>query len=194
MRMRIAPLILFVFSVSPAAAGLIANGGFETGDFTGWTVSGGAFDCGGATPGISSNDPHSGTYSACFGNPGTLTFISQTLATVPGQVYLVSFWYAQQPGNQAVANEARVLWGGATIADVTNVSVTPWVSAAFAAAATGASTQLQFGFENVPGWFAHDEVTVDAVPEPGAGVLCAVGLILLPTLLLRRRTRPVRVS
>ncbi len=52
------------FSVAhPAKANLITNGGFETGDFTGWTVSGDTF-VHGTYAGIS---PHSGNFQALVG-------------------------------------------------------------------------------------------------------------------------------
>lgn len=175
----------------PAAAGLVGNGGFETGDFTDWTVSGAAFTCGSPTPGISTNGPHSGTYSACFGNPDSLTFISQVLATVPGQEYEVSFWYAQQPPADIRSNEAEVIWGGTTVINAFNVPVTPWTFAAFEVTASGASTQITFGFDNGPGWFALDDVSVDAVPEPCAAVLCGIGFALLAAFRgLRRKAAP----
>lgn len=155
------------------------NGGFETGNWHGWTVSGGAFYCGNHPAGISTSAPHSGMYSACFGNPNTLTFISQTLATVPGQEYEISFWYAQQPPDQTVENEAQIIWGGSTLADVFNVPVRPWSFAAIFATATDTSTTIQFGFDNVPGWFALDDVSVDPVPEPEVAVLCGIGFALL---------------
>ena len=178
--------VLLFLACGAAHAGLIVNGGFETGNFTGWTVTGAGFNCG-SPSGISNNTPHSGTYSACFGNPSALTFISQALATTPGQQYAVTFWYAQQPSNQTPSNEVRVSWDGLIVADVSNVPVRTWTYAGFYATASGTSTQLQFGFENGPGWFSLDDVQVDAVPEPGAVILCGLGLGLLG--LLRRGAR-----
>jgi hypothetical protein len=45
----------------PASANLITNGGFETGDFTGWTHVGGA-----VVFGASGLPPHSGKFVAFF--------------------------------------------------------------------------------------------------------------------------------
>jgi hypothetical protein len=171
--------VLLLLSPFPAAAGLIANGDFETGDFTGWTVSGAAFNCGNTIPGISTIGPYSGTYSACFGSPDGLTFISQVLTTAPGQEYEVSFWYAQQPPDYVPSNEVEIIWGGTTVVNAFNIPVTPWKPAAFEVTASGTSTQIEFGFDNVPGWFALDDVSVDAVPEPRTGILCGIGLALL---------------
>ena len=46
-------------------SGIIQNGGFETGDFTGWVITGHDND-----PVITNVNPHSGTYSAAAGNFG----------------------------------------------------------------------------------------------------------------------------
>lgn len=177
-------LVLLLLACGAANAGLVVNGGFETGDFTGWTVTGAPFNCG-SPPGISTNGPHSGEYSACFGNPTDLTFISQALATAPGQEYEVSLWYAQQPPGYAPSNEAQIFWDGVKVEEAFNVPVTTWAFAAFLATASGTSTTIEFGFENGPGWFALDDVSVDPIPEPQAVILCGLGLGLLG--LLRRR-------
>ena len=81
------------------------------------------------------------------------------------------------------------MWGADTLANVSNVPVTAWKLAGSYVTATGTSTTIEFGFENGPGWFALDDVSVDpvSVPEPQSMILCAVGLGLLG--LLRRGAR-----
>lgn len=66
-------------------AELIVNGGFETGDFTGWSLSGTAQVLSGS-PG--SNYVHAGSYGATLG----AGILSQTFLTSPGHVYDVSLW------------------------------------------------------------------------------------------------------
>jgi len=116
-----------------------------------------------------------------------MTYISQTLTTVPGQEYAFTFDYAQMPLNQTPDNLADVTWGAAALANnVPNVSPTTWQFTGGLELATGPSTTIEFGFENGPGWFALDDVDVEAaVPEPQAMVLCGLGLGLLGW--LRRR-------
>src|SRR5262245_1660590 len=66
----------------PVKANLIQNPGFETGDLTGW--SGSHVAVVGTQFGIS---PHSGNFQEV--NLLPLAFLSQTLATTPGQSYTI---------------------------------------------------------------------------------------------------------
>jgi hypothetical protein len=73
-------------TVTTTSGGGIVNGGFETGDFTGWTTSG-------AT--AISTTAHSGTHSAMIGLNAPFagdSSIAQTF-TVPSGVTTLSFWY-----------------------------------------------------------------------------------------------------
>ena len=80
---------------------LVQNGGFETGDFTGWTLVGNTIVYnwrGNSTVYDAVEDAasgydvvHSGTYGAFLGDDQLAT-LSQSLTTVAGQNYLLSFW------------------------------------------------------------------------------------------------------
>ena len=67
----------------PASANLIVNGGFETGNFSGWTQTGNTLNDGvtGTFQGVA---PASGSYQAYFGAVNSQGGIEQTIATTVG--------------------------------------------------------------------------------------------------------------
>ena len=62
--------VIVMLESGSAKADLVVNGGFETGDFTGWTLNGHN-----TLNFVSSENPHSGTYSAQAGD-NALAFLS----------------------------------------------------------------------------------------------------------------------
>ena len=193
---RILSLVAFCALIPPAARAdnLVANGGFETGDFTGWTTAPAAS---GSLFGVDNNDPttnnsgdlpHSGTYFAYFGGTtvGSYDGISQDLATVPGTTYQVSFWLANDDGPE---NDFQAYWGGNLILDVNNADPFGYTNYTFTETATSASTQLMFLAYQVPGYFNLDDVSVSSIPEPSSFVLAGIVSIILGGVSLRRKRR-----
>lgn len=76
-------LLLAITAVS--RADLIINGGFETGDFTGWTTAG-TLDVKSGAPG--SNFVHTGSHGATLG----AAKLSQAFVTTAGHVYDLNIW------------------------------------------------------------------------------------------------------
>jgi hypothetical protein len=146
---------LFLVFTAPvqAAVPLVQNGGFETGSFSSWTWSGNST----FTYVTTGQYAHSGTYGAELGPSGSLGYLSQTLATVPGQIYLLSFW-VENFGN--TNNELSVAWNGSTLYDQFNLPVFGWSNYVFAVTATNTSMVLQFGFRNDPVYFGFDDISV----------------------------------
>lgn len=155
----------FALTITAVNAEIVLNGGFETGDFTNWTVvdtSGNTFvDNGSNYTGIV---PHSGAYYAALGPVGSLGSLSQTLTTDIGQSYLLSLWLNSPDGD--TPNEFLVNWNGSTIFDQTNMPATGWRNLQFVVTATGTNTLLQFQSRNDPSFFGLDDVSVLPTP-PG---------------------------
>jgi hypothetical protein len=137
---------------------IVQNGGFETGDFTGWTQSGDSNDTQ-----ISTNASyvHSGNYSAVLGPPSTPGYLGQNLATYPGQTYLFSFWLRNPTGG--TPNQFQALWNNTLLVAQTNLTGTAWNHFQLLVAATGTVTPLQFGIIDSPDYLALDDVSVTPV-------------------------------
>jgi hypothetical protein len=93
----------------PAPSGGIVNGGFEDGNFTGWTTSG-------AGESVVSSGCHSGTYCAMVGK-ATATHGSSNVwqtFTAPSGVSHISIWY-----NESCPGSVSTEWATAAITDNT---------------------------------------------------------------------------
>ena len=159
----------------------VGNGGFESGDLTYWTyvgdttltfaLAGDDGDVGGqnALPGQPDElFVHSGIYGGYLGqwpDDGTL---SQTVPTVAGQELLVSFWLTSVPDDrgETAPNEFVAKWNGATLYMATNLPAFGWTNMQYVVSSAGTSGTLEFDFNNTPGAFGLDDVTVQTLPAP----------------------------
>jgi hypothetical protein len=178
-----------------AQANLVSNGGFETGDFTGWTESGpdfcvgASFACDGyvfpADPG-----PHSGTYAAYLGADGpggTDDLLGQTLTTTAGQGYYLQFFLAAPTVFGGYSpSQFTVEWDGDVVDAIVNLANNSYVEYSFWVRGTGSDTLL-FDAYNAPGVFVLDDVSVTSAPEPAAFVLLLVGMTAVGVAARRRR-------
>jgi subtilase family serine protease len=164
----------------------VGNGGFETGDLTDWTLVGSSelvFALAGDDADVAGEEAlpgqpdeqfvHSGLYGAYLGEYAwngypAVGSLSQTVATSPGQQYLVSFWLTCVPDSQGVTtnNEFTAQWNNLTLYAQTNLDAFGWTNLEFVVPATTTSTTLEFDFNNDPGAFGLDDVTVEPVPAP----------------------------
>jgi len=136
------------------AGNLVVNCGFETGDFTGWTRSG---DQGFTN--IDAISAHSGSFGLDTGPTGDLGFIAQNLATTSGASYSLCYWLANTGGSP---NRFQVSWGGVILRDDSNLAVFPYAQSCVNVVAPSDSTELKFGFQQVPSYFYFDDVSVAA--------------------------------
>jgi len=157
---------------------ILQNGGFETGDFSFWSLSGTSASSYNAVVSSSTYSGylvHSGTYGAFLGEAGSLAYLSQTLPTIPGQVYLLSFWF-ENPNvifsggvtpNQFVVNWNTNSPSVNTIFNQINMAaLNTWTNMTFILTATGTNTTLQFGSRNDPAAFGLDDINVWPIPNP----------------------------
>lgn len=174
-------LIVMLATNSAFAGGnLVNNGGFETGDFTDWTV-----DLAAAGSNLSViAQPHTGTFSAIFSAEGAnYDEISQSVPTIMGEQYTLSFWIQ----NLGVGNDSlQVEWEGVNVLDQTPVGteLENWVEivvSPLSASANGSELRM-LGLDNISA-FLIDDVSVTLVPEPSS----LIGFGLAGMLLIRRR-------
>ena len=182
---------------------LVANCGFETGDFTAWTLSGNdvpielgnLYGVEGADPfdGIS---PFSGLFQAYFADlVSNATTLSQTLATVPGKVYTVSWLLAQDTAvGTGYTNAFSASFNGAPLVNLAAVPVEGYTKYSYTGLATGSSTVLSLTLGDDLGEFLLDDVEVAVAPEPAAWQLGMGGLCLACLLARKGRNRTGPVS
>ncbi|MER2252559.1 flagellin [Methylorubrum podarium] len=130
---------------------LAVNGGFEAG-LAGWTV-------GANTSWNQVRAPaRSGTAGYAMGTSGTPTTVSQTLATVPGQSYLLSFWLKNDPGG--TSNFFKADWNGATVVARGADPAGPFIEYHVTVTATGPTSVLTFEARQDTNWWYLDDVSV----------------------------------
>ena len=158
---------------------LVQNGGFETSDFTDWTLFGDGIIGNEILDAVESpfgpdhfSVAHSGTYGALLGD-SPMAILQQTLPTVPGQKYLISFWLNNPVAGAPTLNhmeQFEVNWNTNAITNtvyyVQNPPAFGWTNFNFVLAGTGTNTTLQFGAQNQPDFFGVDDISAIVIPPP----------------------------
>ncbi len=146
---------------------IVTNGGFETGDFTAWTLVGdtvignnyfNAVTTENVFPGV----VHSGNFGAFLGEGGFLATLTQDLPTIPNQLYQLSFWLHNAVSGSGQQFIAR--WNGTNVLNLPSPPVFAWTNYQLLVTATGTNTPLRFLARNDPNYFGFDDVSVTPVP------------------------------
>jgi PEP-CTERM motif len=177
---------------------MVTNCGFESGDFTGWTIGGLTDNPGGNYYGVDAFDTNTGNFGAYmsqdFVDDGAgFVNLSQTLATTSGTNYIVSFFLEQDTTpTLGYIHSFSATWGASTLLSLTPTVALPGTVGSFTQysytiAATGPSTVLKFAFENDDQYWSFDDVSVTAQATPEPSTLLLAGLALGGLLLARRR-------
>jgi hypothetical protein len=152
-----------VFTLAVVSLQLVQNGGFETGDFSGWTESGSASAQQGLLVTRNHQMVHAGKYGAAFGSENSLGYLSQTLATSTGQLYALSFWLSC---NGQTPNQFTVSWNGETLFNESNIPDLGFTNLVYMVSASSTSTVLQFGGSDQPWFLGLDDVSVEPILAP----------------------------
>ena len=162
------------------------NGGFETGDLSNWTLGGStelvfalsADDADIAGEAALPGQPdglfvRSGLYGAYLGEWAwngypAVGSLAQSVATSVNQKYLVSFGLTCVPDDTGTTTNNLFIakWNNVPLYAHTNLNAFGWTNLQFVVPATTASTKLEFDFNNDPGAFGLDDVTVQTLPAP----------------------------
>jgi hypothetical protein len=180
--------LFFAFVPCTFAQNLVTNGGFETGDFTGWTQFGdtsftGVCPDGDPSTACSGYTPHSGAWMGSFGAIHTQGGVTQDLSTIAGATYQISFYLSN---GQSPPNSFSVSFDGVTLISGTNVGYLHWQLFQFTQVASSNTAALTFAFYQVPDYYDLDDVSVELVNTPEPGPLALVGGAVVLGILKRR--------
>jgi VCBS repeat-containing protein len=133
---------------------VLVNGGFETGDLTGWTATG-------------STSAEFTAIGGGFANYSALVegSLSQDVVTTPGQHYTLSFEVAGDP--ESSASSLSVIWDGTTVIANGNVDgAFTLYTVDVVGDASSSTTHLEFDASSGVNGLLLDQVAVEAVSGP----------------------------
>lgn len=156
-----------------AAGCSIINGGFELGDFTGWTQFGDMSFTNVYSSGNGVALPHGGNFAAQFGNdPVAGGGIQQVIPAHVGDQVTIGFAYLIDGG---APNVCRAEFDGQTLLNLTDVpNSTQWTVVSYQVTAASNNPTLKFTMGSSPSYGNLDDITV-CIQSIAAGGTCCRG-------------------
>jgi hypothetical protein len=176
----------FTLALPVFGGNLVFNGGFETGNFSGWTVPPNVpMQINFAVTGTAASS-HSGNRYAQLSS-SSLQFMSTTLPllTTAGQDYELRFWLRSTAG--LLTRTITVRWEDQVVLhqQFGAIQALPWTEFTVPLHANFTGSFLEFGQANFPGEYHIDDISVVPVPAPGVATILLVGSAFT----MRRRRR-----
>jgi hypothetical protein len=184
-------LLLLLSGKAEALPELVVNGGFETGDFTGWTLVGDS-----TYLGVVDYNALSGEYVAELGPMGAASHLTQPVPTTAGAAYVVELFIANlgTAPDDIIDNHFSVTFGGTLLYEAFDLDTSnQFLQLTLTGIASGPSTLLDLAFRNDPSFFYLDDVSV-MLPEPGTLALLLVGIAGLTSVRRARQSAPVALK
>ncbi|MBN3909688.1 MAG: DUF642 domain-containing protein [Nostoc sp. NMS1] len=154
---------------------LINNGGFETdplldpndptltnANITGWIKSGELID----TSVIRiSNFPNTGNQGLSLGNFSDISYLAQTIPTVRGQNYQLTYYLASTEEAPNLKNKFKVFIGGKKVDVKKDIAFQGYTQYTLYFKAKASTTEIKFGSKAKYAFLYLDDVSVKATPE-----------------------------
>src|SRR5471030_106559 len=193
--------LLAAGTAQAANTNLIKNGSFEhlgagVADLTSgnWSIYASLPGWTGGANGIEVRDNVAGTAFAGNNFVELDTYanssMSQTVQTVAGQTYKLTFEYESRPDVSAASQGLSVSFGGAALGTVDTTTTSQWTKATYSFVGTGAAETLTFaatGTSDSLGTSLDKVRLVAAVPEPETYGMLLAGLGLIGFVARRRK-------
>ncbi|MEH2269811.1 MAG: DUF642 domain-containing protein [Nostoc sp.] len=153
---------------------LITNGGFETDplqdindptltnpNITGWVKSGDPIDTSATRI---SNFPNTGNQGLSLGNFSDIAYISQTIPTVHGQYYQLTYYLASTEEAPNLNNKFQVFIGEKKVDVKKDIAFQGYTQYTLVFKAKATSTEIKFGSKAKFAFLYLDDVSVKSIP------------------------------